>query len=291
VEVKIVKRLLIDSIATILSRLMRSKLERIVRIEGGLGSQLIGLLTYEAKRIENPKVRSDVSYFMGQKKGMNESGVSIWDWELDKYGHDINVFYAQSKFYDRFLSVINSKSPDKVKRDLRIFNQIPWRQYSRKLPIVDDLYGYLGKFNLTENDDFGVIHIRRGDYLNVASRVVGLEAAIEVFNRLATAAITPIFITSDDVLGDEDLEYCKEHLISRTFIIVEPNTNIHIVHGLMRSASFLVTSNSTFSWTAGMLSVRETPTIISPTSFFGEANHQYDSLFRVKSSWMVLDID
>ena len=50
-------------------------------------------------------------------------------------------------------------------------------------------------------------------------------------------------------------------------------------------------SFATFSWTAGMLNIREAPMIISPTSFFREKDYLVNDLFRVKSSWMLIDLD
>ncbi|MCX8482435.1 MAG: hypothetical protein ORN50_02555, partial [Crocinitomicaceae bacterium] len=118
-----------------------------------------------------------------------------------------------------------------------------------------------------------------------------LKDSIDIYRRLITEVTTPIFITSDDKFSAEDLEYVKKSFANATVFIVDPNADLHLVHSLMRASSILVTSNSTFSWTAGMLNVREKPIIFSPTSFFGEAEHQSNDLFQTTSSWMVLDVD
>lgn len=290
-EMKSVRVILIDCVSTFLNKIMRNKLETIVRIEGGLGSQLIGLLTYEARKRENSKTRADTSYFRNQKIPVLDMGVSIWNWELDKYGYDLNYFSSQSKYYDKFLSVINSKSQDKNRKDSKIFAKIPWKTYAKQFPIVECLEGYLEKYNLTTRDAFAVIHVRRGDYLRVASRIVSLEEAINAFNKLAASFQGTLFIACDDKLSAKDLLYCKKNLSSSNLLIVDPITDPHIVHGLMRTASTLVTSNSTFSWTAAMLNVRESPLLISPTTFVGEIENSTNNFFRSTSPWMVLDVD
>lgn len=288
---KSVRVILIDWLATILNKLMRSKLERIVRIEGGLGSQLIGLLTYEARKKEDSKTRADTSYFRNDEVSIPDTGVSIWNWKLDKYGYDLNYFSSQSKFYDKYLSLINSKSENKNRRDSKIFTQIPWKTYAKQFPISDRLEDYLEKYNLSTRDAFAVIHVRRGDYLRVASRIVSLEESINAFNKLAASFQGPLFITCDDKLSAKDLQYCKENLASLNLLIVDPITDPHIVHGLMRTASMLVTSNSTFSWTAAMLSVSKSPLLISPTTFVGEIENSTNNFFRSTSPWMVLDVN
>ena len=138
-EIKFVKNILIEFLASVFYKLMRNKLETIVRIEGGLGSQLIGVFTYEAKKIENPKIRADISYFTKRTEPTAETGISIRDWELDSYGYHLNYFAKHSKFYDKYLSVINSRRKDKLKSNVNDSVQIPWRTFAKKLPIADGL--------------------------------------------------------------------------------------------------------------------------------------------------------
>ena len=290
-EMKLAKGFLVESCAIVLSKLMSNKLESIVRIEGGLGSQLIGLLTYESKRMNSPKTRADVSYFIKQDSEVNASGVSVWNWELDKYGYNLDDFREQSKFYDKFLGVINSKNSNKAKDFINKSRRIPWREYAEKLPIAASLNDYLKNFELTPQDNFSVIHVRQGDYLKVSSRILKLEEAVDIFKHFLADSNEPIFVTSDGSLSDDDLKYCKESFSEIPFIIVESRMDLHLVHGLMRSARLLVTSNSTFSWTAGMLSIRKSPLVISPTSFFGNIDDPINNFFRATSSWMVLEVD
>ncbi len=288
---KSIKTVAINFSAIVIASVMRNKLNAIVRIEGGLGSQIIGLLTYEAKKALNPKVRADVSYYLEKEVSINEREISMWDWELDRYGFRIENYMKDRKFYDKYLAVINSKLQPKGNSKAKESPYIPWRLQVKRFPVAEDLSNYLQKYELSMQDDFAVIHIRRGDYLRVSSRVLSLESSVLIFERFLSKPSIPIFVASDDMFSDEELKYLEMHFGAAPLIIVEPNTDLHLIHGLMRSASVLVTSNSTFSWTAGMLNTRKAQLTISPTTFFGDADPQVNELFRSTSSWMVLDVD
>jgi len=285
------KSLFISVLRRLLSFIFSSQLMKIVRIEGGLGSQLIGLVIYESKKMKNPSIRPDVSYFSQKSFAEKSNGPTIWSWQLDLYGYPLENLFNQAKFYDRYLGVLFSSNSSKIKDSADELAVVPWRSFAKKIPLAEGLSDFLEKYDLSSEKDFAVIHVRRGDYLKVASRILTLEESIDGFARFSSLTSGPIFITSDDILSEKDLSYCKEQLKLARFIVVDPSTDLHIVHSLMRSASFLFTSNSTFSWTAGMLNVRDTPMIISPTSFFGDKDQRFNDLFRTRSSWMVLDID
>jgi hypothetical protein len=289
--VEFLKSLIIKVLRRVFSFIFAKKLMKVVRIEGGLGSQLIGLVIYESKKIRDPLVRPDVSYFFHRSNHGISNGPTIWDWELDDYGYALENFSSQSKFYDKYLGLFFSSNTKKVRDSAKELAEAPWRALAKKLPLAGGVNDFLVKHELSLQKDFAVIHIRRGDYLKVASRVLTLEESINGLARFSSFISGPIFITSDDFLGKKELDYCKDKLGPSRLIVVDSGIDHHIVHSLMRSATFLFTSNSTFSWTAGMLNVREAPMIISPTSFFGEKDYLVNDLFRSRSSWMLLDLD
>jgi hypothetical protein len=284
------KKKFIEIFAFLFTKFMRAQIKKTIRIEGGLGSQIIGILTYETRKSLGLPARADVSYFTNQVKKEEKKSVSIWEWELSEYGFSFESFCKESKFYDKYLSVIFSKSSTKNAHDFEIFSQIPWQDFAHRLPLSKGVNSFLEKNGLSTKDDFAVIHIRRGDYLRVASRVLSLEDSINGFNRTSISPNLPIFITCDDYLSAKDLEYCKQHLATETLVIVDPSLDLHVVHGLMRAASVLVTSNSTFSFTAAKLTVRESPLILSPTTFVGEIENPINNTFRSSSTWMLLDV-
>ena len=62
-----------------------------------------------------------------------------------------------------------------------------------------------------------------------------------------------------------------------------------LVHDLMRCAKLLITSNSTFSFTAGMLNVVPDSMIFFPITFYGESSRYLNSIFRNKATFGVLE--
>jgi hypothetical protein len=62
-----------------------------------------------------------------------------------------------------------------------------------------------------------------------------------------------------------------------------------LVHDLMRCAKLLITSNGTFSFTAGMLNVVPDSMIIFPITFYGESSRYLNSIFRNKATFGVLE--
>jgi hypothetical protein len=287
--IRSVKDLIVYFLGKAISIVFSKPLESIIRIEGGLGSQLIGLLKLESRRIKDPSVRADVSYF-SQKSGKEVSnGSTIWSWQLDKYGYSLDDFSKRAKFYDKYLGVIFSLSAKE--HNLEQFASLSWRAFAEKFPLADGLQSYLDENKISLKSDFAVIHVRRGDYLKVASKLVFLEESISVFKQFMRLVDGPVFISSDENLSEEDLAFCNTNLPSSRLIIVDPNIDIHIVHSLMRCANLLVTSNSTFSWTAGMLSKRESPVLISPLNFVREDDNSINGFFRSTSSWMIIDVD
>ena len=284
-----IKACVIQSLGKSISLVFSKSLKNIVRIEGGLGSQLIGLLEYEFRRIDNPSVRADVSYFLQKSSEEISNGSTIWSWQLDRYGYYLSDFSEHAKFYDKYLGVILSYSARKNK--MKQSCKLPWRDFAKKLPLADGLQCYFDDYKISPEKNFAVIHVRRGDYLRVASKLVFLEESISVLKRFMPLVDGPIFVSSDEKLSEKDLAFCNTHLSPSRLIILNPNVDLHIVHGLMRCANLLVTSNSTFSWTAGMLSVKESPLLFSPLNFVNEIDHSINGFFRSSSSWMIIDVD
>ena len=60
--------------------------ENMIYLEGGLGSQILGTLEYI-----NTNKAIDISYFSNPPRA-TVNGPDIWEWELDRYGIDLNFF-------------------------------------------------------------------------------------------------------------------------------------------------------------------------------------------------------
>lgn len=117
------------------------------------------------------------------------------------------------------------------------------------------------------------IHVRQGDYLIQASKISGIEFPISLLSTLPTAwlkATTCATWISDSEL-DLELIYKKlPHINHRCLIEGNPL----IAHALMRKAEILITSNSTFSFTAGLLSGKP---FLTPSQWYAEDNSMLDT--------------
>jgi hypothetical protein len=62
--------------------------------------------------------------------------------------------------------------------------------------------------------------------------------------------------------------------------------NQHAVHGILRSANFLITSNSTFSASAGLLMAKPSAVVLSPQHFFPGLEN-VNNVFQGFGLWMI----
>jgi len=112
------------------------------------------------------------------------------------------------------------------------------------------------------------IHVRQGDYLTQASKISGIDYPISLLSTVPTEwlkATTCALWISDSEL---DLELIKKQLPQinhRRLIGGDPL----VAHALMRSAEILIGSNSTFSFTAGLLSGKP---FFSPPQWYSVKN-------------------
>lgn len=120
-----------------------------------------------------------------------------------------------------------------------------------------------------EENHFGAIHIRKGDYLRVSSRVIGINENAAILTKLRTQLPKEMFVFSDTPLSTTEVEALKvaaPHL--NMIFLSEDDLGSGTVHDLMRISKVLITANSTFSFSAGVLASKET-LVYSPLMFFG----------------------
>jgi hypothetical protein len=124
------------------------------------------------------------------------------------------------------------------------------------------------KFELELNKTT-TIHIRRGDYERVASCLVEFSEYEDLLRNLSPFIDSNLLFISDSSLPSEAKEKFKTSF---------PNSNIKFytsheisttsAHDIMRMSRVLITANSTFSFSAGLLSDENT-IVLSPIEFFG----------------------
>jgi hypothetical protein len=78
-----------------------------------------------------------------------------------------------------------------------------------------------------------------------------------------------ILISSDSYLTLLEKEKLAECLPGFTYKYIEPSESPFLVHDLMRASKVLIASNSTFSFSAGLLA-NDDCLVFFPTKYFGQ---------------------
>ena len=236
----------------------------LIVFDGGLGSQIMNYFQFTYLIHNNYKVELNMEYFDNPSSEHHNFFV-LRKWALDRYG--ISIDSIKNKAYK--ISNNNAKIPSNLlaKDDKNYFKKFLDLDLSDIFPI-DTLKLNEFLFNNNISSDYYAIHIRKGDALNVASKLVTEndvhDLSLKLFIKLPKH---PILIFSDSEIDG----------IVKNTLIKLGYTDVHIflpgscsdftVHDLLRGAKILVTSNSTFSLSAALLS-RKTQLAFIPMEFY-----------------------
>ena len=126
------------------------------------------------------------------------------------------------------------------------------------------------------------IHVRRGDYVNVASYLVDDNMFIELANKIA-GLVSCIVIVSDSAIKDSFRNaICNVYQKAIFLDSVEPIT----AHRIMRNARVLICSNSQFSLIAAILNKRAL--VFLPKTWFGKGNSELNFPVNELCSFQIL---
>jgi hypothetical protein len=271
-----------------LTRIVTRVLQKFVRssgdyvyIEGGLGSQILSFMQYKILLETNPRAKLDARYFhitASQK-------AKVWKWELGEYGYSLPQMEEGLRAKIRYLG--RDSRARASKDNLAIWKGISTKGFHDLFPLHNSTSVLMKQLNISQIENFAAIHIRRGDYLTVSSKLVAVDEYLKVVRSFSLKFTGRVLVFSDDPFSDSDQMRIKSVCQGEVTFIT--GLDQHGVHGLMRCASTLVTSNSTFSLTAALLSENKNPTIIAPTLFFSEENRDVNLLIQQLSSWMLIE--
>ena len=264
--------------------------QRTVYFEGGLGSQMLAYIEYcEKNESSNKPVFANLDYFKNIKSDFTDAtGLSRWTWKLDLYGiyqNDVKQATKIRNFTNKYFKVRSKSIPE----HLYNFREKKSENYQKIfLANNEKVKGYLLEKFRSDRDDFAVIHVRRGDYLNVASKVVSTEELIKFINKIKKLLPDNVLISSDSFLPSAEKNLFTNTLTECNLEYVDPYEDPFMVHDLMRSSSILVASNSTFSFTAGLLA-KSGCMVFFPTNYFGQGgvSDSKSFLFRQPFEYLV----
>ena len=164
---------------------MGAKLDKekptVITFTGGMGAQLLSAAIYFSMKKDGNLVYADLSYFDEPERvaAAGSAGqCSHWAWQLGLFGLTPTMFDINPALHKRN-SVVLEDGPEKLEAGMKALAQ-PEIQAIFTIPSE-------AKNNLPAwiDEKFLCIHIRRGDYVNVASHLLADEAFIALAKKFS----------------------------------------------------------------------------------------------------------
>lgn len=242
--------------------LKRPEKHTVVTFTGGMGAQIISAAIYFSMRSEGRSVYADLTYF-DQEEHVATAGsagdCSHWSWQLEPFGLSPASF---------------DKAPDLPKRDVALivdgprklalgFNALRLAEVQRHFAIVAGVEDILP---VEFSSGYLCIHVRRGDYVNVASHLLADGEFTELADKFS-GLVKHIAVVSDSPIGDDFRAAISARYEQAVFL---DNIDAFTSHRVMRNARVLICSNSQFSLIAALLNPRAL--VILPKQWFGQGD-------------------
>ena len=266
----------------------------VVPIGGGLGAQilavaLIDFLRDRARKNNTAEPFIDLSYFSISPSTF--SGLSIYGWQLDYYGIPKREFEGvPHPRKPKWIHKLSRSAPkwlydgslERQELLMMVLSEAPTQIFSR-FPISEpdlkktaDLLSDLGS-------DHCVVHLRRGDYLNVASHIVADQDLLPILGGLIQTGIKNLLFISDSEVNHD---FFRRHLPSTIRQECVVGGDLYLSHALMRRAKVLITSNSQFSLSAALLNPQGLR-LMPRVWFSGRHANLNEYLFKL-SDWLII---
>lgn len=250
---------------------------------GGLGSQILSYMTLEVRKSKGDSPRVNVDYFYQSQIGTpHDSKLTYWGWELDRYGIALPPY--QPLWNDRITRRLLQRHGYVHPKNASALGQLKQFDFRSLFPISDRSPLLGSRLGLPTMSGYCAIHIRRGDYLTASSRIITVDEIVALVQKLPIQKFECVIIFSDTPLDVREEEVLRQVLKQDIKICVGEDQ--HAVHGMLRSADLLITSNSTFSVTAGLLMEKDKAVVISPQHFFPNLRN-VNSIFQNFGEWMI----
>ena len=261
----------------------------LTHIEGGLGSQILGVISFYNKqdRFGENQAKCDLSYFNYSNRP------DLWEWNLHNYKINIEDL-RRHESHSRFNLIKGKKDFLTESEASQAYWQSSRSKYLSRFAFDEkDLQKFLDKVtDVSKTESYGAVHIRRGDYLQVATKVIDLDQYTQFLPTIRGALPNLLYIITDSPLTFEDKRQLENAIgmDHATVFLDGPEHDPFSLHCLMRSADLLVTSNSTFSFSAGLLG-KKGQVVFSPLEFHaGKGSEKYNRTFRSVGSFTSWDL-
>lgn len=262
---------------------------KIVPFCGGLGAQIFGSVVVEHLRGEEGRhnVLGDTSYFLQTPKPAKRGeSINIRAWELDYYGIPITRYNDSNP---RDASWLERKLGKHARRRLedgslerfRVLREALKKDWSDAFPIHAAHERESRKLLEEGILPTAVVHLRRGDYLNVATHLVSDSDVFPLLKKLTRVGIRRFLFASDDPVP---LDFFKERVPGVSAWGEIPSEDKFLAHAVMRHADCLVISNSQFSLSAAMLNGQGL--VFMPRVWFGDGHAELYSEIHQYCDWL-----
>lgn len=261
-------------------------LEVFVTFTGGLGAQIFSAAIYSHLKNQGRTVYADLSYFNQPAKVAivgNKGEVSQWNWELDVYGLPLQKFTTKQikkTFFKKNMPEVIADGARKVELAIEALRQ---SDIKRTFPIPPNIIEECHQ--ITGENEYLCIHIRRGDYVNVASHLVDDLDFVNLAKSIS-GFVKHVVVISDSEVSNIVSEKLKA-LYPNCSIIV--GGNLHVAHALIRRAKFLICSNSQFSLSAALLN-EVGQQIFLPTQWFGDVDSNIQIPINALCRFQILNV-
>jgi len=252
----------------------------VVTFSGGMGAQISSAAIYFSMKNAGRHVYADLSYFdkpenvaVVGKKG----DCSHWSWQLEPFGIPITSFDASSFLDKRNADILQD---DDVRRGELALIALAQPEIQGLFKIPDSVSDILPAEFM---DGFLCIHVRRGDFVNVASHLVVDEEFIGLSRKFSG------LVNSVVVISDSPIELAFRNAVSSMFKWVSflDNTDAFTAHRIMRKARILICSNSQFSLTAAALN--PDALVLIPIQWFGGGHRHLEAPFSSRCSFQIME--
>lgn len=245
-----------------------------VTFSGGLGAQILSLAIVLDFHRRNIPVGINLDYFSQQPRiaGPGE-GISVWPWGLDLFGFSYQQVLDLSNFGRETRAPILEDSPQKFALGVEALLRPEIRNQFPSIPVPHN-FDALGLEIHDSRNRYVAFHLRRGDYLNVASYLVPDFAYTELASKVSKAFDCAI-VVSDSYLNSQTRNFFTQEF-NRVEILEGPEHDSGQIHHLLRNSAMHFGSNGQFSLTAGVLG---DGLFFRPKPWFGQ-DSPYDALLE-----------
>ena len=252
----------------------------VVTFTGGMGAQIISAAIYFSMKNEGSPVYADLSYFEKPESVavVGKAGdCSHWSWQLKPFGLSFESFITSSGLNKRNANLLKD-GPRKLELGLKALAQ---PEVQKSFEISASINGVL---SAQFEDDFLCVHVRRGDYVNVASHLVADSEFISLSKKFAGLISTIV------VLSDSPIDENFRNALSSNFKVVSfmDNTDAYTAHCIMRKARVLICSNSQFSLVAAALN--NSALVLVPKQWFGGKDSNVETSIQSRCLFQIMDI-